>query len=54
MQGMESNRTAGGIVNGVSQQVVYIDQHGGNHDHGRVAPSAVVEQEGDQQGDNKV
>lgn len=54
VQGMESDRTAVGIVNGVSQQVVCINQHGGNHNHGCVAPSAVVEQECDQRRDDKV
>ena len=48
VQRMEPDGTASGIVDRISQQVVCINKHGRNHDHGRIAPAATEERKCDQ------
>ena len=49
MQWVETDGTPIRIVDRVSQQVIDIGDHGRNHDHRRVAPTATVERERDKQ-----
>lgn len=54
VQRMIADRTPLGIVDGVGEQVIEVDEHRRDHDQGSLAPAATVEHERDEHGDGEV